>query len=82
MRALTLASFLLAGAFYDHQMTWSPPQTVFGGPHSSTKVPLDNWAATVRMGELAWSLSDGKFATAAAFDRFPALNNVLAERSQ
>jgi hypothetical protein len=79
MHALLLASFLFAGEVGYQQVTWSPPQIVFGAPGSKSTVALDKWATTVRLGDLACSLSDDKFA--AAFGS-SGPSNVVAERSE
>ncbi|MBV8827562.1 MAG: hypothetical protein JO220_21450 [Hyphomicrobiales bacterium] len=82
MQSLLMTSFLLAGlsgGLGYHQITWSTSQMVFGAPRSPSTVPMENWAETFRMGELAWSLRSDEFAAAGGV---PDLGNVLAERSQ
>jgi hypothetical protein len=84
MPALLLASFLLAGEFGYHQVTWSPPQTVFGAARAESTAPLENWATTFRLGQMAWSPGNAKIdstADAGPVYGSPAVSKVLAERS-
>jgi hypothetical protein len=85
MRVLLLASFLLAGDFGYQQVTWSPPQTIFGEPRSPSTAALDNWATTSRLGYTAWSLGDAKIDAATGPDVVygaPDAGSVVAERSE
>src|SRR5262249_793392 len=80
---LLLTSSLLAGVVGYHQIPWSPPQTVFGAPHSQSTVPLHHWETTFRLGEMAWSLSEAKLEHTAGADLTygpPPSSNVVAER--
>jgi hypothetical protein len=85
MHTMVLTSFLIAGltgGLGYHQITWSAPHTVFGAPRSPSTVPLDKWAETYRMGELAWSLSGDEVVAAGGLQGFGGLSNVVAERSE